>query len=139
MLKTVAAKGHVNACLRLAATHGLGEFVAQNNKAAARFYGLAAEKGSSNAQCHFVRLHEEGHGVVQSQTKSMELYRLAAHQGSAQAQHDLTDVYLAVRTRSEAIRWFQKATAQGRRGTALALQCLRVLAEACVTLGFEPN
>jgi len=122
MFMTVAAKGHVNACLRLAAMHELGECVAQSNYTAAMFYWLAAEKGSSNAQCRLACLHKEGRGVVQSRTKSLVLHRPAANQSSAQAQHDLADVNLAVRARSEAIRCFHKSCSARAWGSGVGIE-----------------
>ena len=73
-------------------------------------------------------MHRDGRGVTKSHAEAFKLCRLAAVQGFAQAKHDLACMYQegvgTAFVRSEAIRWFKEAAAQGHQDALAALNRL---------------
>jgi hypothetical protein len=75
-------------------------------------------------------MHGDGRGVQQSKDEAFKLCRTAAMKGYAQAQHDVACMYRdgtgTAAVRSEAVRWFKAAAAQGHQGAALAVGGMEV-------------
>ena len=101
----------------LATMYADGRGVAQDDDAAARWHGLAAEQGHAVAQASLGALYRDGLGVAQDDTEAVRLFLLAAEQGNPFAQFSLGGMYFDGRgveqDDAEAVRWYRLAAEQG--------------------------
>jgi TPR repeat protein len=70
-----------------------GRGVAQNHKAAVKWYRLAAKQGHAPAQTSLAVMYGKGQGVRQDYKAAVKWYRLAAEQGYIAAQASLGVMY----------------------------------------------
>jgi TPR repeat protein len=108
-----------------------GRGVAQDSREAVRWFRLAADQGESHAQNHLGLLYERGEGgLPASDREAIRLFRAAADQENAKGQWNLGRMYASGRgvtaDAGEAIKWWQRAAAQGHEGAREALSKLKL-------------
>ena len=115
--KLRAKQEYAHAQFNLGMMYANGQGVAQDDKAAAKWYRLAAEQGDSKAQSNLGVMYDHGQGVAQDYQEAMKWYRLAAEQGGSYAQYNLGVMYAEGRgvpqDSKEALKWFGLAAEQG--------------------------
>ena len=89
----LAEQGHAGAQSLLGLMYRKGQGVAQDDKAAVKWYRLAAKQGFAGAQYNLGLMYAHGEGVPQDYKAAVKLFRLAAEQGDAQAQYNLGVMY----------------------------------------------
>jgi TPR repeat protein len=98
----------------------MGQGVAQDYTAAARWYRKAADQGNAFAQSKLGLMYARGQGVTQDYTAAVRWYRKAAGQGEAFAQTNLGFMYevgLGVtQDYVQAHMWYNLAAAQSEKG-----------------------
>lgn len=91
--RTSAEKGNAVAQNNLGVMYATGNGVAQDYKAAAKWYERAAEQGYAVAQHNLGGLYEQGLGVPQDPAAAAVWYALGAEQGDAWAQLSLAELH----------------------------------------------
>ena len=113
----LAEKGDAEAQFNLGLMYHNGEGVAQDQAAAARWYGLAAEQGDAPAQHNLGLMYLDGEGVALNRGEALKWFRQAAEQGLAQAQFGLGLAYAigegVVQDNVLAHMWFNIAGSKG--------------------------
>ena len=89
-----AEQGNVDAQFYIASMYDDGIGVLESDKAAAKWYTLAAKQGHVDAQFNLGIMYDEGNGVPESQNRALEWYTLAAKQGHVDAQFNLGNMYI---------------------------------------------
>jgi hypothetical protein len=123
-----AAQGDAQAQLQLGLRYAEGDGVIQNDKEAARWFGLAANQGLAEAQYRYGLALLEGRGVVQDYRAAFGWIEKPALGGNARAQYSLGELYrygtgTAV-DKARAYLWFNLAAAQGVDAAAKARDSL---------------
>ncbi|HEY5715449.1 MAG TPA: tetratricopeptide repeat protein [Psychromonas sp.] len=88
-----AEQGEVDAQYQLGEMYYSGTGVAQDYKAAAKWYQKAAQQGNTKAQFQLGEMYYSGTGVTQNYEAAAKWYREAALQGDARAQFKLAFIY----------------------------------------------
>lgn len=121
-LRALAVDGNAVAQYYLGVMHHAGLGVEQDGKAAARWYGKAAERGHPQAQYSLANLYMYGGGVDRDYDQAREWYRKAARQGHSEAQYSLGELYWsgmgAQQSDVLAYAWFAVAAASGDEDAA---------------------
>lgn len=116
-VRTKADGGDAAAQFKLGALYANGDGVKRDYKAAAKYYGLAAEQGHAGAQLALGELHEAGQGVARDAAEAVKWYRKAAEQGSPAGQYALAMTYLqgsgVAKDDAEALKWYRASADQG--------------------------
>ncbi|WP_148210566.1 SEL1-like repeat protein [Beijerinckia indica] len=113
------AQYHLALLLQEGTAHAEGNDQATDLRAAAFWYGKAADQGLAPAQYRLGLLYEKGFGVDRDLHKATDLYRQAAEQGNTRAMHNLA----VLSAESEngppdyaaSVKWFTKAAEYGLR------------------------
>ena len=92
-LQALAEQGNAVAHVTVGVRYGTGEWLAQDDAEAVRWYRLAAAQGDAYAQVNLGLMYANGHGVPQDDAEAVRWYRLAAGQGDAYAQVNLGVMY----------------------------------------------
>ena len=112
-----AARGDANAQYEIAVRYFEGRGVPQDPRAAADWFGRAAEQGLAPAQFRLGGLYEKGLGVTKSLERARQLYVAAGEAGNAKALHNLAVLHAegidGKPDYQAAARWFLKAAALG--------------------------
>lgn len=115
-----AGQGQAEAQFLLGFMYARGHGVSQDNREAAKWYGLAADQGHKQAQAILGEMYTEGSGVYQDLQKAVKWYLLAASQGEVNAQAALGSVYIFGRGVNQdfakAVTWLRLAADQGHDG-----------------------
>jgi TPR repeat protein len=124
-----------------------GNGVRQDNKAAAKYYRLAADQGLALAQNALGVMLNTGDGVAQDYVEAEKYYRLAAVQGDAAALCNLGGMYSSgtapdlqgtsqqiVGDDLEALKWWALAAEQG---SELATTSIRVVLKRYFPVGMR--
>jgi TPR repeat protein len=115
--KRLAKQGVKSAQYGLGELYSQGHGVARDDRAAAKWYEMAALNSYAPAQSRLGAMYDEGRGVRQSLVKAMKLYRMAGKQGDLSAQIALGLIYGTGRgvpqNYFQAIKWFGLAAEQG--------------------------
>jgi uncharacterized protein len=94
-----------------------GHGVAQDYKAAVRWFRLAGEQGLTEAQAKLGVMYDQGRGVAQDYKEAVRWCRAAAEQGNAPAQYNLGFMYDqghgVAQDHKEAVKWDRLAAEQG--------------------------
>ena len=116
-LKPLAEDGNADAQSNLAVMYVKGHGVAQDYKAAVKWYTLAAEQGYTSAQNGLGTRYKNGEGVAQDYKAAVKWYTLAAEQGHAPAQYNLGVIYYigrgVLQDYKAAVKWLTLAAEQG--------------------------
>lgn len=125
---TRAAEGDARAQLTLGLRYAEGDGVIQNDKEAAKWFGLAAKQGLAEAQYHYGLALLRGKGVVQDYRAAFNWIEKPAHRGYAKAQYSLGELYRygtgTPLDKAKAYLWFNLAAAQGIEAAAKARDSL---------------
>lgn len=125
---TRAAQGDANSQLRLGIRYAEGDGVIQNDKEAAKWFGLAAKQGLSEAEYHYGLMLLRGRGVVQDYRAAFNWIEKPAKRGYAKAQYSLGELYRygtgTPIDKARAYLWFNLAAAQGVEAAAKARDSL---------------
>jgi uncharacterized protein len=112
-----AESGDGGAACRLGDIYREGEHVAQDWKAAFRWYHLGATQGDAEAQNNLGTMYQNGLSCEADSTLAAHWYRQSAEQGNATAQYNLAKRYQngdgVDLDLAEAARWFAAAGEQG--------------------------
>jgi TPR repeat protein len=113
----LAERGNAAAQYNVGLLYRLGKGVAQNDRAAVKWYALAAQQASAEAQFNLGFMYDYGYGVPENDSASVKWYTLAAEQGHAQAQANLGVMNRlgegVPQNDKEAIKWYTLAALQG--------------------------
>ena len=95
-----------------------GYCLAKDEKAAIKFYTLAADNGSAKAQNNLAERYEHGWSVIQDYAQSLIYRKLAAEQGHEYAQYSLAVAYYygesgVIKNHILAHQWSNIAAANG--------------------------
>lgn len=116
-VRAKADGGDAAAQFKLGALYANGDGVKRDYKAAAKYYGMAAEQGHAGAQLALGELHEAGQGVARDAAEAVKWYRKAAEQGSPAGQYALAMTYLqgsgVAKDDAEALKWYRASADQG--------------------------
>ncbi|ODN69120.1 Localization factor PodJL [Methylobrevis pamukkalensis] len=127
-LREAAAKGDPRAQFEVAARFVEGRGTTQDLKAAAEWYGRAADSGLAVAQYRLGSLYENGSGLPRDFRAASDWYTRAAEAGNAKAMHNLavlmTDGSLGNPDYAAAAGWFVKAAELGIRDSQYNLGIL---------------
>lgn len=108
-----AEQGHAGAQYKVGHYYEIGLLEeGENMQKAVEFYAKAAAQGHAEAQHDLAYCYEEGNGVEQDDVKALEFYKKAAEQGHARAQYSM-GFYIKKENVAEAMKWWEKAAAQG--------------------------
>lgn len=125
---TRAAEGDARAQLTLGLRYAEGDGVIQNDKEAAKWFGLAAKQGLAEAQYHYGMALLRGKGVVQDYRAAFNWIEKPAQRGYAKAQYSLGELYRygtgTPLDKAKAYLWFNLAAAQGVEAAAKARDSL---------------
>ncbi len=123
-----AAQGDARSQLQLGIRYAEGDGVIQNDKEAAKWFGLAAKQGLAEAQYHYGLALLRGRGVVQDYRAAFNWIEKPAQQGYAKAQYSLGELYRygtgTPIDKARAYLWFNLAAAQGVEAAAKARDSL---------------
>ena len=123
-LMRLAKQGDAEAQKKLGVMYDLGEGVPDDDKAAVKWYTLAAEQGSAKAQRKLGVMYDHGEGVPEDDKAAVKWYALAAEQGLAQAQYNLGVMYRSgagvILDNVYAHMWFNIAGSNGVESAAAA-------------------
>lgn len=123
-----AEQGDAEAQLQLGLRYAEGDGVIQNDKEAARWFGLAAHQGLAEAQYRYGLALLEGRGVVQDYKAAFSWIERPAQRGYARAQYSLGELYRfgtgTAIDKARAYLWFNLAAAQGIEAAAKARDSL---------------
>jgi TPR repeat protein len=90
-----ASEGHAKAQNRLGVCYANGTGLPMDEKAAVKYWSLAADQGDTHAQFNLAYFHEAGKGgLVKDFAEALRLYRLAAAQGHKLAPKKMKQVIL---------------------------------------------
>ena len=94
-----------------------GKGVREDDKAAVKWFRLAAEQGDAYGQSSLGWAYSKGEGVPKDKTEAVKWFRLAAEQGDAYGQSSLGWAYSngegVPKDKTEAVKWFRLAAEQG--------------------------
>jgi TPR repeat protein len=90
----------------------------ENDEEAVVWYTKAANQNNREAQYNLGLMYLKGRGTERNELAAVEWYRKSAELGYIKAQNDLGNIYLmgegrVTPNKTEAIKWFRKAAAQG--------------------------
>ena len=115
--KSLAGQGSQSAQYGLGELYFLGQGVPQDDRQAAKWYGMAAGSGHVAAQSRLGAMYDQGRGVPPNLSKAMKWYRKAAQQGDLRAQISLGLIYGTGRgvpqNYFQALKWFRLAAERG--------------------------
>jgi TPR repeat protein len=150
--RKAAEQGDANAQTMLGACYCNGEGVSKDLEEAVKWFRKAAEQGDANAQNNLGDCYYNGEGVSEDFEEAVKWYRKAAEQGNADAQNNLRiakeeevkaaklraekgtaqEKYIlgnrfyfgegVSEDRNEALKWWEKAAAEGHQRAAAALK-----------------
>ena len=127
-LRQAALDGDPEAAFVVASRFAEGRNVPQDNKAAVRWYGVAAAKGLAPAQFRLGALLERGTGVTADPETARQWYERAAAAGNVRAMHNAavlwTDGDNAKADYEKAARWFAESAAHNLRDSQFNLALL---------------
>jgi uncharacterized protein len=92
LLSPLAQNGHARAQFNLGAMYDQGHGVAQDYKAAVKWYRLAADQGNAWAQVKLGLMYEQGQGVAQNYVYAHMWFNLAAASLSGDLLKDATSM-----------------------------------------------
>ena len=93
LFRKAAESGVATAQFNLGSCYELGEGVARDLTAAAKWYRIAAQQGHSDAQNNLGVLYQSGQGISQDIMSALRLYLLSAGNGNAKAAVNLAKVF----------------------------------------------
>ena len=132
LVKELADEGYVPAISTLGLYYEYGNGVPQNMTEAVSMYSTAAAFGDVDAHGYLADCYKDGKGVE----KNLELYKTllmkAGELGSSQAQNELGSNYADgkngfPKNKEEAIKWYERAMAQGHPAASLGLHLIKLL------------
>lgn len=134
LLEPLAKAGDPRAQLRLGELAYFGHGQAESDQVALEWFDKAARQGLAEAQLRLGHMYAYGQVEVEADADPARLaaqwYFEAARQGLAEAQFSLGVLFLTGagvhRDPDEALRWMQRAAAQGHADAAVYVQAERV-------------
>ena len=152
-LEPLAKQGHAKAQGILGLMYYRGNGVLQDDRAAVKWWRLAAQQGVDKAQFNLGLMYSKGRGVPQDYKAALKWYTLAAQQGHAKAQHNLGNMYArgqgVLKDNMRAHMWFNIAITSGskkssrnrniiaKRMNANQLEKTQSLARECIRKKFK--
>ena len=112
-----AEQGNADMQFNLGLIYDKGEYLAENDAEAVKWYRLAAAQGNADAQFNLGTKFTYGEGVPKNTAEAGRWFRFAADQGDAYAQSFLGSMYDdgegVPENDAEAVKWFRLAADQG--------------------------
>ncbi len=117
-----AAQGDGNSQNTAALMYQHGRGVTQSDQEALKWYRLAVNQGNRYAQNNLAHMYLNGEGVNKDSREALRLFLLAAEQGFIEAQASAGALWYRYGDYQEALKWRQRAAAQGHGDSQFALR-----------------